>query len=418
MQFAPMLDNMRRQCSKQDLNLLIYNLEGVDGDVDYKVEDEHWRKHGAHCITKFGWPIRARWKPEVICDAMNRTGKAVLWLDADVLLCRDIIGFPHPEADITVALRRDRELKRYAKHIAESVVPSRTSFKGVSNAGVVFISRKKFVDAWAESTRQQEEVNDQYTLNDLINPLHEKPQEGIAHTPDFLVCFRGLEYNLNYQDMVREDAPRRPYVVHFKNRTWEQFVRQENNTPVFSGLPIFRIDEFDRRRLAEFLPKRGVGIELGVQRGVFSQQLLAQTEPKDLHLVDCWCEQDNGDRSGRESQDTHLKYYQKVCDWARLLPQVRIHREWIADAVRRFPDRYFDWAYVDGNHSYEDCLADLTAISPKIKKDGVIAGHDYCEDEAKGYGVVRAVSTFCSQSEWDLRYVFEDARRNDSYMLV
>lgn len=36
-----------------------------------------------------------------------------------------------------------------------------------------------------------------------------------------------------------------------------------------------------------------------------------------------------------------------------------------------------DFVYVDAAHDYEHCLADIKAWLPKVKKGGVIAGHDF-----------------------------------------
>ena len=44
---------------------------------------------------------------------------------------------------------------------------------------------------------------------------------------------------------------------------------------------------------------------------------------------------------------------------------------------RTFPDRYFDFVFIDANHVYESVKADILAYLPKMKSGGVLAGHDY-----------------------------------------
>ena len=39
-------------------------------------------------------------------------------------------------------------------------------------------------------------------------------------------------------------------------------------------------------------------------------------------------------------------------------------------------DESIDLAFIDGDHSYEGCLADLKAVWPKVKKGGVVLIHD------------------------------------------
>ncbi len=46
-------------------------------------------------------------------------------------------------------------------------------------------------------------------------------------------------------------------------------------------------------------------------------------------------------------------------------------------AAERFPDGDVDFVFVDADHTYEGCLGDLKAWVPKVRKGGVIAGHDY-----------------------------------------
>ena len=52
-------------------------------------------------------------------------------------------------------------------------------------------------------------------------------------------------------------------------------------------------------------------------------------------------------------------------------------------AWQRFPDESIDMLFVDGDHSYEGCLADLTHWYRKVKPDGVIIGHDYDWDTVR-----------------------------------
>ena len=42
-----------------------------------------------------------------------------------------------------------------------------------------------------------------------------------------------------------------------------------------------------------------------------------------------------------------------------------------------FQDGYFDFIYIDGNHTEEAVRSDILSCIPKIRKGGYIAGHDY-----------------------------------------
>lgn len=49
-----------------------------------------------------------------------------------------------------------------------------------------------------------------------------------------------------------------------------------------------------------------------------------------------------------------------------------------------------DFVMIDASHVYEDVSRDIDAWLPKVKKGGVIAGHDYCA--WPGFGVMQAVN--------------------------
>ena len=53
-----------------------------------------------------------------------------------------------------------------------------------------------------------------------------------------------------------------------------------------------------------------------------------------------------------------------------------------------------DFVYIDARHDYDGCLEDIVAWYPKLKKGGLIAGHDFIPDQIKekegAFGVQRA----------------------------
>jgi len=47
------------------------------------------------------------------------------------------------------------------------------------------------------------------------------------------------------------------------------------------------------------------------------------------------------------------------------------------EAAKQFPDKFFDYIYIDGAHDYDNVINDLTAWYPKIKTGGIFSGHDW-----------------------------------------
>lgn len=69
-------------------------------------------------------------------------------------------------------------------------------------------------------------------------------------------------------------------------------------------------------------------------------------------------------------------------------------------AVERYEDSSLDFVMIDGDHSYEACLADINAWRPKVKHGGIIAGDDY-----NWSGVKRAVRESFKHHRVDIRQV-------------
>jgi predicted O-methyltransferase YrrM len=65
-------------------------------------------------------------------------------------------------------------------------------------------------------------------------------------------------------------------------------------------------------------------------------------------------------------------------------------RELSWDGAKHYEDNSLDFIFIDAAHDYESVKKDINAWFPKLKKEGIIAGHDYtwCDD------VKRAVNEF------------------------
>lgn len=48
-----------------------------------------------------------------------------------------------------------------------------------------------------------------------------------------------------------------------------------------------------------------------------------------------------------------------------------------------FEDHFFDFIYVDGSHYYDDVKKDILLYLPKLKPNGIFAGHDWQSEEVR-----------------------------------
>ncbi|MCF8485826.1 MAG: class I SAM-dependent methyltransferase [Rhodobacteraceae bacterium] len=138
--------------------------------------------------------------------------------------------------------------------------------------------------------------------------------------------------------------------------------------------------EMVRGRLLRSLPKGAIVAEVGVWEGGFSHRILEICDPKELHLIDPWLYMPEFSNTGfGKKKNEHLmeeRYHKVVARFADD-PRVKVHRATSEVAMAKFPDGYFDWVYLDGNHNEPFIGQDLALSLTKVKPNGIISGDDY-----------------------------------------
>lgn len=160
-----------------------------------------------------------------------------------------------------------------------------------------------------------------------------------------------------------------------------------------------RSDNDPRLPLLAKMPKGAVCAEVGVWKGDFSLLIRHITKPARLHLIDPWeFQPEFPDRiyggSIAKGQMDMDRIHEYVKSRFRKYPELVVNRGKSAEILREFEDSYFDWVYIDGNHSYETVREDLEISLAKVRPGGIIAGDDYWWDEANRFPVKRAVEDF------------------------
>lgn len=136
----------------------------------------------------------------------------------------------------------------------------------------------------------------------------------------------------------------------------------------------------------KYIKEGGVCAEIGVWEGDLSSQIL-KAKPSKLHLIDPWESQDVIERCYSIEQEKMDKIYESVSTKFGKLSNVEIHRNFSTDV--NFPKEYFDWVYIDGDHSYDAVKKDLEFYYPLIKKGGYLCGDDYglwAQKPKQGFG--------------------------------
>jgi len=174
-------------------------------------------------------------------------------------------------------------------------------------------------------------------------------------------------------------------------RTLRKYFIAQNRIHRIELAPI-RVREFRRTtHLFKLFHELGLkkGVEIGTKAGRNAEHICLSMPGVDLTVVDPWM--GYGDDRRYQDPDKHENFYQEAC--RRLAAyNVKIVRAKSIDAVRDIELESLDFVYIDGNHCFDYVMEDLIAWSRRVRKGGIVSGHDYYR--FKGGGVVDAVNSY------------------------
>jgi hypothetical protein len=129
-----------------------------------------------------------------------------------------------------------------------------------------------------------------------------------------------------------------------------------------TGKP-YKIPNCSRNELPGFFKSLGFkkGAEIGVDQGEFTQKFL--DEGLNMYAIDPW---HNRERT-----------YQRVRSRFQQYKNCQIIRKTSMEAIHDFTARSLDFVYIDADHRFPFVAQDLYYWYWRIKKGGILAGHDY-----------------------------------------
>ena len=184
----------------------------------------------------------------------------------------------------------------------------------------------------------------------------------------------------------------------------------------------------NREEMIKSFPKDAVVAEIGVASGDFASIILREAMPKKLYLIDIWRKGANASGLGAKIAPKARKKSGKIDAFdvvlTKFAEEIESGRVEICHGssllmLDQLPDKSLDWVYLDARHDFRSVRADLEAILPKLRTDGIIAGHDYIRWGRFGYrgGVVEAVHEFCKIHNFELAALSFDSHYPPSYAI-
>lgn len=114
------------------------------------------------------------------------------------------------------------------------------------------------------------------------------------------------------------------------------------------------------------------GVEIGVNRGRNMERVLQQCPDFQWIAVDDWRVGYEG-MEAKQRKAQRADFMQVKARWPGNITLIEAGSEEAVGLV----NGPVDFVFVDGDHEYEGCLADIDLWLPKIRPGGVMAGHDF-----------------------------------------
>ena len=170
----------------------------------------------------------------------------------------------------------------------------------------------------------------------------------------------------------------------------------------------------NRTELVKYFAQLGFkrGAEIGVAYGFFSKRLLEEIPNLNLICVDPWLR--------RRRPEAYAEAIKVLLPY----PGATIIQAFSMDAVRLIPYEWLDFVYIDADHTYESVQNDIQEWTKRVRKGGIVSGHDYYEGRSHTMGVIQAVDEYIKEhqyelklTDWDLKNPERDERQPSWYFL-
>lgn len=158
------------------------------------------------------------------------------------------------------------------------------------------------------------------------------------------------------------------------------------------------IPNFGRNNLANLFTELGFtrGVEIGVEKGEYSEVLLEANPGLFLDSIDAW-KAYRGYRDHTRQAKLDAFYEETKQRLERFNKRVEIIKGFSMFKVEHYQDNSLDFVYIDGNHNFVNVAQDIHYWGRKVKPGGIISGHDYVK-HPKGVDihVVQVVNAYTS----------------------
>lgn len=113
-----------------------------------------------------------------------------------------------------------------------------------------------------------------------------------------------------------------------------------------------------------------IGSMFGASASYMAVEIINSKKDIIFDCIDCW----NMKIYDIESDDFYHAFLKNTEPVSNIINPKRGYSN---EIVKQYKNNSIDFLFIDADHSYDSVKEDLTLWFPKVKKDGIIAGHDY-----------------------------------------
>lgn len=190
----------------------------------------------------------------------------------------------------------------------------------------------------------------------------------------------------------------------FFRKKVEDIIDFVGKNKTLNEIKIFVFDLRSRRPMIKYISKNLngnlIGAEIGTFEGENAKNMLSHLSIKHIYLIDPYLHYNKFSHSSRESIPHAFDIAQKRL--SKFNKKTTYIKKMSEDAVNDISEK-LDFIYIDGNHAYKYVKKDIELYYPKIKKGGVIGGHDIWNKE-----VCKAFMEFSEQNNLRVNIKYPD----------
>lgn len=138
------------------------------------------------------------------------------------------------------------------------------------------------------------------------------------------------------------------------------------------------------------------GVEIGTYKGQFAETMCKLIPGLDLKCVDAWTVyKDYKDYGVNDLESDAYKIAKERSEKFGF----ELIKGWSLDSVKQFEDESLDFVFIDANHDFRHVTDDVDEWSKKVRKGGIVAGHDFFKNHHKRFGVKEAIPAWCAAND-------------------